>query len=58
MREFHHPLPHPPKQFCFTNIKKLKLSRPEVRKILNDNAWILDSKLYDEFYYDFAQEIK
>ena len=26
MREFHHPLPHPPKQFCFTNIKKLKLN--------------------------------
>lgn len=40
------------------NIKKLKISRPEVQKILNDNAWILDSKLYDEFYYDSAQEIK
>ena len=47
-----------PLEISKINIKKLKLSRPEVRKILNDNAWILDSKLYDEFYYDSAQEIK
>lgn len=47
-----------PLEISKINIKKLKLSRPEVQKILNDNAWILDSKLYDEFYYDSAQEIK
>lgn len=47
-----------PLEISKINIKKFKISRTEVQKISNDNAWILDSKLYDEFYYDAAQEIK
>lgn len=38
------------------NMKKLKVSRTEIQKILNDNAWMLDSKLYDEFYYDYSEK--
>lgn len=34
------------------HIKKLKISNEEMQNIINNNAWILDSKLYDEFFYD------
>lgn len=34
-------------------IDKLKISKQEISQIINDNAWILNTKLYDEFFYDF-----
>ena len=34
------------------HINKLKISHEEIQSIINNNAWILDSKLYDEFFYD------
>lgn len=34
------------------NIKKLKISKEELQKISSDNAWILNTKIYDEFFYD------
>lgn len=33
-------------------INKLKISKDELHKISNYNSWILDTKLYDEFFYD------
>ncbi len=34
------------------DIKKLKISKEELQKISSDNAWILDNKIYDEFFYN------
>lgn len=34
------------------NTKNLKISKEELRKISTDNAWILDTKLYNEFFYN------
>lgn len=34
------------------DIKKLKISKEELQKISSDNAWILDTKIYDEFFYN------
>ena len=34
------------------DIKKLKISKKELQKISSDNAWILETKLYDSFFYD------
>lgn len=34
------------------NMKKLKILKEEAKKISNDNAWILDTKIYDEFFYE------
>lgn len=36
------------------DFNKLKISREELQKLSNDNTWILDTKLYDEFFYDNA----
>lgn len=34
------------------DIKKFKISKEELQKISTNNAWILDTKIYDEFFYD------
>lgn len=34
------------------DIKKLKISKEELQRISTDNAWILDTKIYDEFFYN------
>lgn len=33
--------------------KKLRVSKEELKKISDNNAWLLNSQLYDEFFYDF-----
>jgi len=32
--------------------KKLKINKDELKEIQKNNAWILQNKIYDEFYYD------
>lgn len=40
-----------PLNTCEINTKKLKISKEELKKISIDNAWVLDTKIYDEFFY-------
>ena len=40
------------------NLKKLKISKEEIQNLLTDNSWMLQSKLYDEFYYDYPEKLK
>lgn len=42
-----------PINFSKRHMKKLKLSKEELRQISIDNSWTLYTKLYDESFYDF-----
>ncbi len=44
-----------PLTFNKSSIKKLQISKKELQNISDNNAWLLNSQLYDEFFYDLEK---
>lgn len=38
-------------------VKKLEISKEELREISSNNSWIMNIKLYDEFFYNFGEKL-